>query len=263
MKAATVMLDPKDGLPLEQAPAKEVAKSELLDSAVTAHGGLARWNKVKAIKVAASITGAIWFVKGKGDCLKNVVLTAETRSERLTVDFSGQDKRAIFEPNRIVMETVNGRLIEARDNPEKSFERQQRETPWDDIDVVYFVGEALWTYLNTPFLYTYDGFTTKEIPSIQVEGETWRRLQVTFPDSVRSHTKEQISCFGPDGLLRRHDYTVDILGGATGLNYASNYRDIDGIIVPTKRRVYAYEGDYRLVKEPLLVAIDMGEITLL
>jgi len=98
---------------------------------------------------------------------------------------------------------------------------------------------------------------------IQVEGETWRRLKVIFPDYVKSHTREQISCFGPDGLLRRHDYTVDILGGATGLNYASEYRDVNGIIVPTKRRVYAYEGDYQLVKEPLLVAIDMGEITLL
>jgi len=32
---------------------------------------------------------------------------------------------------------------------------------------------------------------------------------------------------------------------------------------PTKRQVYAYEGDYQLVKEPLLVAIDLGEITLL
>jgi hypothetical protein len=26
--------------------------------------------------------------------------------------------------------------------------------------------------------------------------------------------------------------------------------------------VYAYEGDYQIVKEPMLVAIDMGEITL-
>jgi hypothetical protein len=41
-----------------------------------------------------------------------------------------------------------------------------------------------------------------------------------------------------------------------------DYRDVDGIIVPTKRRVYAYECDYQLVKEPLLVAIDMGDITL-
>jgi hypothetical protein len=237
--------------------------SELLNLAVNAHGGLDRWNKVKAIKLAASITGAIWYVKGKPDFLKNVVLTSETRNERVTVEFPGQNKRAIFNPNRIVIETAQGDLIDARDNPEESFAGQQRETPWNDIHVIYFVGEALWTYLNTPFLYTYEGFTTEEIPSIQVEGETWRRLKVTFPDGVKSHTREQISCFGPDGLLRRHDYTVDILGGATGLNYASDYRDVDGIVVPTKRWVYAYEGDYQLVKEPLLVAIDMGEIKLL
>jgi hypothetical protein len=236
--------------------------TELLNLAVKAHGGLERWNKVKSIKVAASITGAIWYVKGKGDFLKNVILTANTRQERLTVDFPGQNKRALFTPNRIVIETLDGTLLDARDNPEKSFQGQLRETPWDDIQVVYFVGEALWTYLNTPFLYTRDGFATEEIPPIQVDGETWRRLKVNFPDAVKSHTKEQISCFGPDGLLRRHDYTVDVLGGATGLNYASDYRNVDGIIIPTKRRVYAYEGDYQLVPEPLLVAIDMGEITL-
>src|SRR6202020_1417792 len=176
------------GQPVEQAaPATERAKSDLLDLAVSAHGGLDRWNKVNAIKVGASITGAIWFVKGKGDVLKNVVLIAETRNERVTVDFPGQDKRAIFEPNRIVIETTDGTPIEARDNPEESFQGQQRETPWNDVHVIYFVGEALWTYLNTPFLYTHEGFTTEEIASIQVEGETWRRLKVTFPANVKSH----------------------------------------------------------------------------
>jgi hypothetical protein len=236
--------------------------NDLLELAVKAHGGLERWNKVTSVNVAASITGAIWFVKSKGDVLKNVIMTIATKKERVTTDFPGQDKRTIFEPARIVMEKTNGTLIDTRDDPEKSFQGQQRETPWDDIDVAYFCGEALWTYLNTPFLYTHEGFATEEVSSIQVEGEKWRRLKVTFPDSVKSHSREQISCFGPDGLLRRHDYTVDILGGATGLNYASEYRDVDGIIVPTKRRIYAYEGDYQIVKEPLLVAIDMGEISL-
>jgi hypothetical protein len=236
--------------------------NELLSLAVKAHGGLERWNKVTSVKVAASITGAIWFVKGKGDSLRNVIMTIETKRERLTMDFPGQDKRSIFEPARIVIEKSDGTPIETRNDPEKSFEGQKRETHWDDIHVAYFAGEALWTYLNTPFLYTQAGFATEEIAPIQVGGETWRRLKVTFPDTVKSHTREQISCFGPDGLLRRHDYTVDILGGATGLNYASEYRDVDGIIVPTKRRIFAYEGDYQLVKEPLLVAIDMGEITL-
>ncbi|HXO88931.1 MAG TPA: hypothetical protein VN885_09785 [Candidatus Acidoferrales bacterium] len=174
--------------------------TDLLDLAVMAHGGLDRWNKVNSVRVAASITGAIWFVKGKGDALKNVVMTIDTRKERLTTDFLDQDKRTVFESARIVIEKTDGTLIDARNDPEKSFQGQKRETPWDDIYV--------------------------------------------------------------DGLLRRHDYTVDILGGARGLNYASEYRDVDGIIIPTKRRIYAYEGDDRLVKEPLLVAIDMGEITL-
>ena len=236
--------------------------NELLNLAVKAHGGLESWNKVKSVRMAASITGAIWYVKSKPDYLKNIVMTAESKTERVVTEFPGQDKRSIFEPNRIVIEKLDGALSEARDDPEKSFEGQTLQTPWDDIHCAFFSGEALWTYLTTPFLYTYKDFKTEEISSIQVENETWRRLKVTFPAYVKSHTREQISCFGPDGLLRRHDYTVDILGGATGLNFASEYRNVDGIIFPTKRRIYAWEGDYQLVKEPLLVAIDMGEITL-
>jgi hypothetical protein len=237
--------------------------TNLLEIAVKAHGGLDRWKKVNSIRVAASITGAIWFVKGKGDALKEVVLTSETKAEHMSIDFLSQGKRATFAPNRIEIKSANGDQIAARDHPEKAFAGQVQETPWDDMHVVYFVGEALWTYLNTPFLYTYEGFQTEEISSIEVDGEIWRRLKVTFPDWVKSHTRVQISCFGPDGLLRRHDYTVDILQGATGLNYAYDYRNVDGIIFPTKRRIYAYEGDYQPVKEPLLVKIDMGEITLI
>ena len=230
--------------------------------AVRSHGGLERWKKVKSIRAWASITGAIWYLKGKSDVLKDVVVTAETKRERVVMDFPGQDKRTIFEPFRVVIEKSDGTLIEKRENPEKSFDGHQRDTPWDDIHVAYFSGEALWTYLNTPFVYTQDGFEAEEIASIVSNGEMWRRLKVTFPDAIKSHTREQISCFGPDGLIRRHDYTVDILGGATGLNFASEYRNVDGIIVPAKRRIYAYEGDYQIVKEPLLVSIDLEQIGL-
>ena len=208
--------------------------NELLQTAVTAHGGLERWNEISTIKVAASITGAIWFVKSQGDYLKNIVMTVDTRNERMITDFPGQDKRLIFQPSRLVMEHVDGTGIQAREDPEKSFEGQERDTPWDDLHVAYFQGEALWTYLTTPFLYTYRGFVTEEISPIEVDGESWRRLKVTFPDYIKSHTREQISCFGPDGLLRRHDYTVDILGGATGLNYASRYQNREWHRIPHK-----------------------------
>ena len=53
-----------------------------------------------------------------------------------------------------------------------------------------------------------------------------------------------------------------VAGGATDRNYPLEYRNVDGTIVPARRRVHAYEGNYQLVKEPLLVAIDMDEISL-
>ena len=57
-----------------------------------------------------------------------------------------------------------------------------------------------------------------------------------------------------------HQYTVDVLGNAPGLNYASDYRSVSGVMVPTKRRVFAHDGEKRKISGPLLVAIDICEI---
>lgn len=232
--------------------------NSLLESAVAAHGGLDRWNQVKSITFDASITGAFWHLKGKGDALKNVRLEVNTTRQLVTIDFAGQDKQSVFEPHRVVVQRHDGTLIDARDDPEKSFDGHQFDTPWDDIHLAYFTGEAQWTYLNIPFLCTWPGSATEEIAPIEVGGEAWRRLKVTFPDHIKSHTREQIACFGPDGLLRRHDFTFDVLGGAPGQLYATDYRNVDGFIFPTTRRAYAGEGDDQVV----MVAIDMGEITI-
>ena len=233
--------------------------NELLEMALAAHGGMTRWNEIGSVKLRAAITGAVWHLKGRPDVLKDVIIEAQTRVERLTMQFPRQAKRSIFEPQRIVIEK-EGMAPHAYENPITTFSGHAREPAWEDVHVAYFSGEALWTYLTIPFLYTYPGFYTEELTPWEENGEQWRRLKAIFPDKISSHTREQISYFGPDGLLRRHDYTVDILGGAAGANYASDYRTVDGIVVPTKRNVYAYEGDHQRVPEPLLVAIDMSNI---
>ena len=69
---------------------------DLLNLAVETHGGLKRWSRVEAVTVAASITGEIWQTKSKPDYLKNVIFNAETKRERVTMDFPGQDKRSVF-----------------------------------------------------------------------------------------------------------------------------------------------------------------------
>jgi D-arabinose 1-dehydrogenase-like Zn-dependent alcohol dehydrogenase len=75
-----------------------------------------------------------------------------------------------------------------------------------------------------------------------------------------AHTRTQYSFFGEDGLLRRHLYTVDVLGGSQGANYAFDYRAVDRLMIPTRRRVLAYDRDRQKVPEPVLVSIDLSEI---
>jgi hypothetical protein len=230
----------------------------LLESAIAAHGGLDRWNTIESITVTASIGGAFWHVKQQGDAMKNIRLEVDTKRQRLAMDFVGQDKRTVFTPGRVELRRADGGLIEARDNPEASFAGQQFETPWDELHLAFFTGEALWTYLTMPFVFAGPGFGTEEIDPIEAGGETWRRLKVTFPEHIKTHCREQIACFGPGGLLRRHDFSIDLLGGAPSQLLATGYRDVDGIVIPATRRAYAEE----LGPDQPMVAIDMGEITI-
>jgi len=52
--------------------------SDLLETALAAHGGLDRWDDVKAITVDASITGAFWYLKNQGDALKAIRFEVDT-----------------------------------------------------------------------------------------------------------------------------------------------------------------------------------------
>jgi hypothetical protein len=234
--------------------------NELLTLALAAHGGLSRWNRFTSLTATASITGALWRVKSTADLLTQVSVEALLQEQRVTTHLVGRNKRLVFTPQRVASETEDGHLLEARDEPRSAFRGHRQDTPWDILHVAYFNSYALWTYLTIPFLYTYPGFVTEELLPWHEDGETWRPLKATFPDSVASHTREQVSYFGEDGLLRRHEYTVDVMNGARGVNYASDYREADGILVPTKRRVYAYDDRKNKIPAPLLVAIDFGDI---
>jgi len=236
--------------------------NDLLALAIDAHGGLERWNGFTELKAALSVDGAIWHLKQQPGLLTDKIFEIKTHTEQLTITpFTVPGMRSVFIPDRITLETLDGKVVENRENPEAAFAGQTIESPWDKLHVAYFASEALWTYLTSPFLYTYPGFESEEIEPWHENGEVWRRLKVTFPDHIASHTKTQVTHFGPDGLMRRHDYTVDILGGATGANYTTNYREFQGIMMPTTRRIYAYDEAMQKVPEPLLVSLDFGELT--
>jgi hypothetical protein len=50
------------------------------------------------------------------------------------------------------------------------------------------------------------------------------------------------------------------MGGAAGLNCATDYRGVDGIVVPTKRRVHILDANNEKIPEPVLVAVNIRDI---
>ncbi|WP_321878102.1 hypothetical protein [Paraburkholderia bannensis] len=233
--------------------------STLLEQAVQAHGGIDNWSRFGRMTAELDIGGAIWPHKGQQGLLEDIGLTLDLREQHVDIVSRQQAWRGTFEPERVSIVSSEG-ATEERRAPRASFAGHVHTTPWDRLHTLYFLGYALWTYLTTPFLFTAAGFQTEELPEWSENGETWRRLKVVFPEWIATHGREQLFYFGPDGLLRRHDYTVDVMGGAQGANYASNYRNVRGIIVPMSRRVYAYDEQRRKVEEPLLVTIDMRSV---
>jgi len=105
------------------------------------------------------------------------------------------------------------------------------------------------------------GFKTEELEPWPEKGEEWRRLRVVWPAGLATHSTAQTIYVGNDGLIRRHDYEVEIQGGSRAAHYISGYREVSGIMVPTVHRIFPRNEDDQALSEPQLVSIDLSEIT--
>jgi hypothetical protein len=59
-------------------------------------------------------------------------------------------------------------------------------------------------------------------------------------------------------LIRRHDYSVEIAGNFAAAQYISDPVSIDGIKIPTRRRVYLRDENFMPMLDTLMVSIDLS-----
>ena len=204
----------------------------------------------------------LWGLKGHPETLAETNVTVGTKTEWASHSPFGADgRKSRFEPNRVALESADGVLKELA-NPRASFAGHTLETPWNELQLAYFAGCAMWTYLNMPFVLTWPGVDSEEIAPWQDGGHRWRRLEVRFPASIATHSTKQTLYIDDDGLLKRHDYDVEIAGGTTGAHLIDGYTDVLGIKFPTSRRIYARQPDGTFQTEPLVVSIDLSNIEL-
>ncbi len=204
--------------------------TDLATLAMDAHGGLDRWRELKSVSARLFQGGVLWKLKGQEDVLRDVHVAVDLRKEWASHRPFGQpDRHTTFQPG-------------------------------DRLQLAYFAGYAMWTYLNTPFLFALPGVETEEIQPWEEKGEAWRRLKVRFPAGIATHSAEQTFYFDQHGLLKRHDYDVDISGGTPAVHYVSELKEVSGIRVPTKHTIFGRQPDGNVAREPLVVSIDVSEV---
>lgn len=236
--------------------------SDLLDLVVAAHGGWDRWQSLKTVSAHVSIGGDVWHLKGWPDIFKDALVSIDTHRQHTEYSpFVQAGRHTVFDATRTAIVTDGGEVVEQREQPRKAFEGHNLTTPWDAQHLIYFASYAMWTYLSTPFLFKLPGVESEEIePWVTEDGETWRRLRVAFPSSIQTHSPEQTFYFDASGILQRHDYSVDVIGGTSGANYATEPKMFGGFVFPTKRRVYAIGENNLPAREHMAVAIDFLNI---
>jgi hypothetical protein len=231
---------------------------QLLQDVLEAHGGLDRWQQFNTVQARIVTGGGLWPLKG---LLQDAVprqMTVSLKEQFASVTpFGKPEWRTNFRPERIAIETLDGAVVSEREQPRASFDDHEMNTPWDPLQRAYFNGYAMWTYLNAPFFMALPGFGVTEIAPLAERDEQWRGLRVRFPDAIHGHCLDQDFYFGPDLLLRRHDYHVDIAGAFPAAQYIDGLVDVQGLKMPARRRAYVSGPDGKAVTDLLMVAIDL------
>ena len=125
--------------------------------------------------------------KGKAGVLADVTVTIDLRDEKASHwPFGSPDRRSRFEPHRVAPEDANGKVLEELLQPRSSF--KGHAALWSDLQLAYFAGYAMWTYLNIPFLLAGPGVESEEMEPWQESGEAWRRLKVRFQANIATHS---------------------------------------------------------------------------
>jgi hypothetical protein len=235
--------------------------SDLFDRVLEAHGGLERWRGFAEVRATIVTGGELFEIKGLAQDPAPRRMTVALHHEWASVTpFGAPDQRTAFTADRIAIEKLDGRVVAERTKPRASFNGHDLTTPWDPLHRAYFNGYALWIYLTTPFLLALPGVAVSEIDPIEEDGEVWPGLQADFPAEIATHSRLQEFYFGPDHLLRRHDYRVDVAGGFPAAQYVGEITEAGGIRLPTRRRAYLADTAGRPIRDRLMVAIDLSDV---
>jgi len=109
---------------------------DLLARILEAHGGLENWANTAGLTAKLSLGGPFWELRGWPDLYAGQTVTLETHRQHITfAPFTAPDRASTLDvdPERVSIETSDGRVVEERVAPRASFPSNfdDFKTTWD------------------------------------------------------------------------------------------------------------------------------------
>ena len=224
------------------------------ERALDAHGGRELWERARRIDAVVSVEG-LAFVLKRRPFFREATISMEVQQpvSRLLPIGRTPSVTGVLRGGDVSLEDAAGTVLAHRDDARRRFRHFRRLLPWDDLDMAYFANYAFWNYFTFPALLLRTDIVWEEhAPGV---------LDAVFPSTLPTHSARQRFHLDPDsGLLRRHDYAVDIISPlARAANVVHAYAESDGVRYPNRRIATPIGAGGAALRRPVLIDIRVHE----
>ena len=238
-----------------------MTRIDIVERLMMAHGGRDAWADVTAISARLSSGGLAYASRLQSGALNHKEAVVELEERRVTIyDFPRPGWWGQWHDTQVAIGRDGGELERERANARHRFRGWWAQPRWDDLDLLYFVGYALWNYLSFPRLL--------EVPGVEIALARGGRLgqpsllAVRFPADIPTHCRQQYFFLDADDLLLRHDYVAEVFGTwASGANHCERCETVGGLRLYTRRRVTPALGRWGSIPLLNLVWIELDDVS--
>ena len=225
--------------------------------ALKAYGGEAVWKNATTVESKVTVGGLLFQLKGI-NIPPHARITVDIQRPHTVIDpVDPSGDIGVLDGFSVSITAPNGRILEQRADARQHLQNSSVTAAWDRLNLLYFLGYALWGYYTLPYQLTRTDIRWTELR----DGV----LQVDYGTDLPVHSRIQRFWFDPKtGLLARNDYTpVAATPDARVANVVFEHGVSNGIPYASKRRVKLTPAQYGWVlPAPDLISIDVESWTL-
>jgi hypothetical protein len=235
----------------------------VLRRACDRYGGTGTWRTLRTIRlVPERLTGLLPWIKGVGKTFPLPKAIEISPHERRTVfvGYPDDDQTGTFDNGAVRIERRDGReIVEASDDHRKTFRGLAKHRRWGPLDALYFFGYALWHYHAVPF--TLGDARLVRCSTTGRPSDPRDVLDVELPADVPTHSRRQSYHFDATGLITRHDYHAEIVGGWARGAHLWKRQTMVGFPIALERHVVARLGSTPLPVTALHAIFSSAEVS--